>query len=89
MYVTKSGDTWDGIAKTVYGDEMRADVLMAANREYNDVYQFDSGVQHVTPEVTAQTEAEILPPWKKLADRRVLTTPSVPVSRIQRQRYDR
>lgn len=45
MYVTKSGDTWDGIAKTVYDDEMRADVLMAANREYNDVYQFDSGVQ--------------------------------------------
>ena len=38
MYVTKSGDTWDGIAKTVYGDEMRADELMAANREYNDVY---------------------------------------------------
>jgi nucleoid-associated protein YgaU len=65
MYVTKSGDTWDGIAKTIYDDEMRADVLMAANREYNDVYQFDSGVQLVTPEVTVKTEVENLPPWKK------------------------
>ena len=33
-YTTKSGDTWDGIAKTVYGDELKADVLMTANREY-------------------------------------------------------
>ena len=57
MYVTKSGDTWDGIAKIVYDDEMRADVLMAANR--------DSGVQLVTPEVTVKTEVENLPPWKK------------------------
>jgi nucleoid-associated protein YgaU len=65
MYVTKSGDTWDGIAKIVYDDEMRADVLMAANREYNDVYQFDSGVQLVTPEVTVKTEVENMPPWKK------------------------
>lgn len=29
-YTTKSGDTWDGIAKTVYGDELKADVLMTA-----------------------------------------------------------
>ena len=27
-YTTKSGDTWDGIAKTVYGDELKADVLV-------------------------------------------------------------
>ena len=31
MYTTKSGDTWDVIAKEVYGSEYRADVLMAAN----------------------------------------------------------
>ena len=24
-YTTKSGDTWDGIAKSVYGDELKAD----------------------------------------------------------------
>lgn len=65
MYVTKSGDTWDSIAKSVYDDEMRADVLMAANRKYNDIYQFDSGVELDTPEVTVKTEVENLPPWKK------------------------
>lgn len=65
MYVTKSGDTWDSIAKSVYDDEMQADVLMAANRKYNDIYQFDSGVELATPEVTVKTEVENLPPWKK------------------------
>ena len=50
-YTTKSGDTWDGIAKTVYGDELKADVLMTANREYIEVYKFDSGVVLATPEV--------------------------------------
>ena len=58
-YTTKSGDTWDGIAKTVYGDELKADVLMTANREYIEVYKFDSGV-----EVKAKTD-ESLPPWKR------------------------
>ena len=48
-YTTKSGDTWDGIAKTVYGDELKADVLMTANREYIEVYKFDSGVVLATP----------------------------------------
>lgn len=46
-YTTKSGDTWDGIAKSVYGDELKADVLMAANREYIEIYRFDSGVELV------------------------------------------
>ena len=31
MYTTKSGDTWDVIAKEVYGSEYHADALMAAN----------------------------------------------------------
>ena len=30
MYVTKSGDTWDGIAKIVYDDEMRAAISTSA-----------------------------------------------------------
>lgn len=37
--------------KTVYGDELKADVLMTANREYIEVYKFDSGVVLATPEV--------------------------------------
>ena len=30
------------LRKTVYGDELKADVLMTANREYIEVYKFDS-----------------------------------------------
>lgn len=33
-YITKSGDTWDAIAKAVYGSEYRADALMEANRAH-------------------------------------------------------
>ena len=65
-YITNSGDTWDGIAKTVYGDEMKADVLMAANRNYIETYVFDSGTVLVTPEIeTTAAENENLPPWKR------------------------
>ena len=65
-YTTKSGDTWDGIAKSVYGDELKADVLMAANREHIEVYRFDSGVELATPEITEEAAADdSLPPWKR------------------------
>ena len=53
-YTTKSGDTWDGIAKSVYGDELKADVLMAANREYIEIY--------IEEEMAANDN---LPPWKR------------------------
>ena len=65
-YTTKSGDTWDGIAKSVYGDELKADVLMAANREYIEIYRFDSGVEIVTPDIEEEAAAnDNLPPWKR------------------------
>ena len=48
MYTTKSGDTWDVIAKEVYGSEYHADVLMAANpQEIGHVYlQRRGGAEH-------------------------------------------
>lgn len=42
-YTTKSGDTWDQIAYTVYGSELKADWLMQANPEYIEFTRFDSG----------------------------------------------
>lgn len=63
MYVTKSGDTWDMIARAVYGNEYHADALMAANPKYIDVYQFSSGVALNTPDVE-DTREGTLPPWK-------------------------
>ena len=49
MYTTKSGDTWDVIAKEVYGNEYRADVLMAANPQEIDTFIFNAGVEPNTP----------------------------------------
>ena len=65
MYKTKSGDTWDGIANEVYGDEMQADVLIAANRAYGEVFIFDSGVELIVPEIENRIAENNLPPWKK------------------------
>lgn len=62
-YTTQSGDTFDGIAKKVYGDELRADVIMRANPEHVTTFQFDAGVQLSTPAIEVQEEG-VLPPWK-------------------------
>nr|UWG23026.1 MAG: baseplate wedge protein [Bacteriophage sp.] len=62
-YVTKSGDTWDGIAKTVYGAERYADYLMQENPMLLDVYRFDAGVELATPALPEE-KSGFLPPWK-------------------------
>lgn len=65
VYRTKSGDTWDTIAREVYGDEYKAGVLMEANRGHIGVFQFSAGVELTTPEVeTADTAAGTVP-WKE------------------------
>lgn len=66
-YITKSGDTWDVIAKEVYGSEYHADVLMAANPEHIGTFAFASGVTISTPELTQERNG-LLPPWKYEAD---------------------
>ena len=48
-YITKSGDTWDMIAKEVYGSEYHADVLMAANAAHIETFIFQAGVELSTP----------------------------------------
>lgn len=62
-YITKSGDTWDSIAKQVYGSEYRADILMAANSRFISVFSFDAGVELSTPAVEEERNG-LLPPWK-------------------------
>lgn len=62
-YTTKSGDTWDMIAKAVYGDEYRADVLMEANREHLSTFQFSAGVVLSAPALSEERNG-FLPPWK-------------------------
>lgn len=63
MYTTKSGDTWDVIAKEVYGSEYHADALMAANPEHIGTFRFSTGVVLKTPTVE-DARAGTLPPWK-------------------------
>ncbi|KAF5061109.1 hypothetical protein DSECCO2_318730 [anaerobic digester metagenome] len=63
QYITKTGDQWDIIAKNVYGDECKADILMAANFPLLDIFQFDAGIAVECPELT-QTLSETLPPWR-------------------------
>lgn len=62
-YTTVGGDTWDVIAKKVYGDEYCADVLMQANPEQIGVFRFDSGIVLQTPELTEE-QSGTRPPWK-------------------------
>lgn len=62
-YTTKSGDTWDQIAYTVYGSELKADWLMQSNPEYIEFTRFDSGLVLSTPALPSE-KSGTLPPWK-------------------------
>ena len=63
MYITKSGDTWDGIAKAVYGSEYYADLLMENNPQQIETFVFSAGVELNTPDLPEQRNG-LLPPWK-------------------------
>lgn len=63
-YVTKSGDMWDGIAKEVYGDEMKADILMQANPDYLRTIIFSAGTELSCPEITFGSDIS-LPAWRQ------------------------
>lgn len=65
-YTTISGDQWDAIAAKVYGSELAAGDLMAANLALLDIFQFDSGTVLSTPTL-AQTADSKLPPWRQEA----------------------
>ena len=62
-YITQSGDTWDMIAKDVYGSEYHADVLMAANAAHIETFIFQAGVELSTPALEEERNG-LLPPWK-------------------------
>lgn len=63
MYTTRAGEQWDEIALAVYGDEKHADILMQANPQALDYYQFPAGVVLRVPELTEEQTTE-LPPWR-------------------------
>lgn len=64
---TTQGDTWDTIAKRVYGDTLRAQELMEAreNIELLDIQVFPAGMTVATPEVEERPVTDDLPAWRK------------------------
>lgn len=63
MYKTVQGQTWDNIAREVYGSEMCAGELMAANPQLLGTFVFPEGVVMQTPEI--DTQDLTLPPWRR------------------------
>ena len=65
--LSRMGETWDMIARRVYGDEHFMDVLIAANIELRNVVLFPYGVEIALPDIdTASTAYNVnLPPWKR------------------------
>ena len=63
-YGTIQGDTWDMIAKKVYGAERHLDYLMASNFELLDYFIFPAGIVVKVPELPAEI-SEDLPSWRR------------------------
>lgn len=62
-YITIQGDTWDKIAKEVYGKEIYADFLMANNFQELDTFVFSQGTVLNTPALPEERDGD-LPPWR-------------------------
>ena len=67
VVVTQAGDTWDRLAKKLYGDERFMDRLIKANLAHRMTVVFSSSVVLNVPEVdTALTNQDAnLPRWKR------------------------
>lgn len=65
--VTVQGDTWDILAKRLYGNELFMNVLICANINHRKTVIFPAGVELNVPEIDiASIEfEENLPPWKR------------------------
>ena len=60
-YTTKQGDTFDIIAKRVWGDEKLMHHIMKANQDYQDAVLFSAGITLTIPELD-ETATLSLPP---------------------------
>lgn len=71
-YETVAQDTWDIIAKQVYGSEALMDQLIRANLQHRKTVFFSAGVVLNVPDIDTESAefAENLPPWKRLEESR-------------------
>lgn len=65
VYKTVQGDTWDMVAKKVYGAERHLDYLMAHNFDLLDYFIFPAGIEINTPDLPLEQE-EDLPAWRTM-----------------------
>ncbi len=65
VYKTIQGDTWDMVAKKVYGAERHLDYLMAHNFDLLDYFVFPAGIEINTPDLPLEQE-EDLPAWRTM-----------------------
>lgn len=63
-YTTIQGDTWDLIAKRVYGDEKKLDILMANNFSLLDYVVFPAGILVTIPDLGTE-ELQEWPEWRR------------------------
>lgn len=65
-YVTKKGDTFDGIAFDFYTEEKLASRIIEANRRYADVLVFEAGVSLLVPVISEDAATPgSAPPWSR------------------------
>lgn len=62
-YTTKSGDTWDTIARDAYGDEYHAGDLMEANPGHIGTFIFSAGEKVIVPTLEEKRDG-FMPLWK-------------------------
>lgn len=66
IYITKSGDTFDIIAKNKLGKEKYTKELMQANEKYIDTVIFPSGIKLKIPKIKEDSSSGIKPPpWRR------------------------
>ena len=62
-YTTKQGDTFDMIAKLIWGDEKLMHHIMKANPDHQEAVLFSAGITLKIP-VLDETDTLSLPPWR-------------------------
>lgn len=69
VYVCSAGETFDSVARAVYGDEKYAAELLCANPEYATRSVFTGEEEIFLPSILIlpndQTEMPASPPWKE------------------------
>ncbi len=66
QYTTRQNQTWDVIAKEVYGDEKYTEQLMKNNLDKIDIFVFSAGTVLSTPEIETQQKEDVnLPEWRR------------------------